>query len=292
MKVKVWAKLNLSLNVFPRESNGFHPVDSVAISVNLGDTVSVKPCNTTEVTLSGCKNIPVQQNVAYKAARAFVERFGTNGCKIKIKKRIPIGSGLGGSSADAAAVICCLCRLYGVEKNSNDVKQLCAQLGSDVYFMLFGGVARLTGKGEEVAHLDDYPDLFFAVTFFDKPLLTKDVYERFDELAQSGVLCNNDVLTELLQQRRTEQALQMFSNGLQNAANSLSNFAQDYLQYCADSNLRCNMTGSGSAFYIAFPTLQEAKLATKMLNARGFKTKCLSYVSWGVQTTNFLFHVV
>lgn len=292
MKVKVWAKLNLSLNVFPRETNGFHPVDSVAISVNLGDTVSVKPCNTTEVTLSGCKNIPVQQNVAYKAARAFVERFGTNGCKIKIKKRIPIGSGLGGSSADAAAVICCLCRLYGVEKNSNDVKQLCAQLGSDVYFMLFGGVARLTGKGEEVAHLDDYPDLFFAVTFFDKPLLTKDVYERFDELAQSGVLCNNDILTELLQQRRAEQALQMFSNGLQNAANSLSNFAQDYLKYCAESNLRCNMTGSGSAFYVAFPTLQEAKLATKMLNARGFKTKCLSYVSWGVQTTNFLFHVV
>ncbi len=290
MKVKVWAKLNLSLNVYPKEQ--FHPIDSVAVSVNLGDTVSVKRSKSTQITLRGCKGIPVQDNIAYKAACAFVQRFATNGCDIKIKKRIPQGAGMGGSSADAAAVICCLCYLYGVEKDSPEVKQLCSQLGSDINFMLYGGLARLTGKGDDIRHLDNYPDLYFAVTFFDKQLLTKDVYNRFDELAQNGVLCDNDKLVELLEQQNTTQALALFCNGLQNSALSLSNYAQDYLNFCSEQNFRCNMTGSGSAFYIAFASLDEAKFATKLLKSHGFKTKCLSYVSWGIQTTNFLFHVV
>lgn len=296
MKVKVFAKLNLSLNVFPNEGN-FHPIDSIALSVNLWDDVSVKAAKTKAVTLRGCKDIPLEKNSAYNAACAFVQRFDTNGCNILIKKHIPQGCGLGGSSADAAAVVACMCRLYDVDKNSLEVAQLCAELGSDVNFMLHGGMSRMRGKGDDLEFLANYPKLFFALTLFDSPLSTAQVYSQFDQLGKNGVLCDNDLLSSLLQQEQTKQALPMFSNGLQQAAESLlpqKTFSEvaRYKKVCASCGFSCHQTGSGSAYFVAFATKEEADFATKLLKAEKFDTLALSYVAWGVETSNFFFKVV
>lgn len=296
MKVRVYAKLNLSLNVYPKQGT-FHPIDSVAISVGLCDFVSVKPKKTHDITLRGCTKIPSEQNTAYRAACAFAERFGTNGCDIVIKKHIPIGAGLGGSSADAAAVVACLCYLYGVEKNSAEVFALCAELGSDVNFMLHGGLARMRGKGDDLSFCEDYSQLYFAVTFFAAPLSTAEVYGRFDELGSDGVCCNNDILIERLESFKTHGIGTMFSNGLQPAAESLlpKNVAAEverYKAFCAEHAFCCQMTGSGSAYFCAFENFEQAKFAAKLLKSEHFKTVAVPYNAWGIETTNMLFKVV
>lgn len=295
MKVKVYSKLNLSLNVFPREGE-FHPIDSVAVSVGICDIVSVKKSKSQTVTLRGCKGIPVEKNSAYRAAVAFAEKFGTTGCRIAISKHIPVGMGLGGSSADAAAVVACLCKLYDVDKNSDDVAALCSGLGSDVNFMLHGGCGRMRGKGDDVVFLQDYPRLFFAVTFFDPSLSAAEVYRRFDEIGGSEH-CDNDVLTEQLAAYNVGEAKAMFSNGLQAAAESLLpkpvvEQVEGYRRFCISHNFNCCMSGSGSAYFCTFETLDEAKFAAKLLNAAHFRTRAVAYNAWGVETTNIIFKIV
>lgn len=296
MKVKVFAKLNLSLNVFPRDGK-FHPVDSIAVSVSLWDTVKVKARKTKDVTLRGCKDIPVEQNTAYKAASVFVKRFGTNGCDVSVTKRIPQSCGLGGSSADAAAVIACLCRIYDIDKNSAEVAELCSELGSDVNFMLHGGMSRMRGKGDDLIFFENYPKLYFVLTAFGAPLSSSQVYGRFDQLGYNGALCDNDELAELLQREQLKQASALFSNGLQSAAESLlpEEVAAEVARYkkvCCERGFSCTMTGSGSAYFSVFSTKEEADFAAKLLKSENFASRSLSYVAWGVETTDFFFRVV
>lgn len=281
MVVKVFAKLNLTLNV-GENKDGFHQIDSVVTSVNLCDKVCVKRRMDDKVTVWGCEGISQEQNVAYKAARAFQNAFGTGGCDVQIRKGIPIAAGLGGSSADAAAVVHCLCKLCGVQKNSVEVHNLCAQLGSDVNFMLRGGLARMRGKGDDLI-FEKSVKVFFAVTFFEAQLSAKQVYDRFDILGEKSVFADNKTFLRLLQSGKSAEALRLCSNGLQLAANSLDSFAQDYLNFCAECGLSSTMTGSGSAYFLPFADKFDAKRAVKLLRQQGFATHLVQSVSFGVK---------
>mgnify|MGYP001623753385 FL=1 len=107
-KVRSWAKLNLSLNI-SGVSGGYHLLDSVVCSVDICDTVCAKARSDALVNVYmhglGSENIPPEKNNAVRAGEAFVAAFGTRGADIDIYKDIPLGAGLGGSSADAAGVL-------------------------------------------------------------------------------------------------------------------------------------------------------------------------------------------
>ena len=121
MKVKVNAKLNLSLNVYQKVGER-HQISSVAVSVNIFDVVQVTKREDSNVTVSGM-DMPLQNNVAYKTAVAFAKTFDTCGVDVIITKGIPMGAGMGGSSADSSAVIYCMCKLFDVDVNSQQIKQ-------------------------------------------------------------------------------------------------------------------------------------------------------------------------
>lgn len=284
MKVNVFAKLNLSLNVFAKQGQ-FHPIDSVVTSVDLCDEVTVHTNPSGEVFVNCDGNIPPTQNVAYKAACAFRDLFGTGGCSVKICKGIPVGAGMGGSSADAAAVVECLCKLYGVDGDSPQVHSLCASLGSDVNFVRKGGLARMTGKGDNLQFAQPVP-LYFAVTFFSAQLSAQQVYDKFDLPHSQVPHADNDKLLHLLASGKVSQALALCSNGLQPAACNSDGFAEKYLHFCRQNNLPCTMTGSGSAFFVPFASLQEAQNAVNWLNLNGFVTKLVQSVPNGVQVVN------
>ncbi|MCM1195408.1 MAG: 4-(cytidine 5'-diphospho)-2-C-methyl-D-erythritol kinase, partial [Firmicutes bacterium] len=146
MKVKSYAKLNLTLNV-SGVKNGFHDIDSLVTSVDIYDVVNVDTRNDGRINVEKLKGIRNERNAAYKAADAFIRRFGSFGVDVVIDKGIPFGAGMGGSSADAAAVIYCMCKLFDIEENSDEVQNICAEVGSDVSFMLRGGFGRMRGKG-------------------------------------------------------------------------------------------------------------------------------------------------
>ena len=130
-----------TLDVTGREK-GYHNIDSLFLSVNVFDEIIVTERKDEAVRLSFCgvsAEIAPENSNAYRAAEAFVKKFGTCGADISIKRNIPTGGGLGGSSADAAGVLAGLARLYNV---NGELDEIADDVGSDVSFMLRGGFAR------------------------------------------------------------------------------------------------------------------------------------------------------
>lgn len=286
VKVNVYAKLNLTLNVGAKQGE-FHSIDSMATSVDVCDVVEVVKRLDKRINVCGVQEVEKELNTAYKAAEAFVRVFGqvlsgeASGVDIFIQKGIPFGGGLGGSGADAAAVVYCMCKLFGVDIRSRKIHELCAMLGSDVNFMLFGGLGRMQGKGDDVTFYKQVKPLYFALTSFEQSMSSGKIYSAFDALP----ICkhvDNEFLLKLMQQGEHSQAISMFSNDLQPATMKVDNYAKDYLNFIKAHNLLCNMTGSGSAYYVACVTMDEANRVTELLNAHGFVTRVCKSVPSGI----------
>lgn len=292
MKVKVYAKLNLTLDVGEKVGE-FHSIDSVATSVNVCDVVEVKERRDKQVIVNGMPTptVELERNTAYRAACAFVEAFDTNGVDVYIEKGIPFCSGLGGSSADAAAVLFCLAKLQKIDLGCEKLQKICKTVGSDVTFMLQGGLGRLRGKGDWVEFFALKKPLYFALTTFTQELSSGEVYSAFDKLLtqhhygaksrQSG--CSNEQILTLLQSGFNDQALIYLCNDLQRAATAISNYAEHYLILAKESGLNPIMTGSGSAYYVPFDNSHEAEKTVNFLNSNGFKTILCQSVQKGIE---------
>lgn len=281
MKVKVFAKLNITLNV-GRKQGDYHSVNSVAVSVDVFDIVQVMPRADNEITVSGMQ-LPTNQNVAFKAAQSFSQTFGTSGVDVTITKGIAMGAGMGGSSADSAAVIYCMCKLFDIDLHSDAVHKLCASLGSDVYFMLFGGLGRLHGRGEQVEFGRLASPIYFALTTFDYSCSTGEVYRNFDQYSSNQVYADNGKVMYLLQQGKNKQALQCQNNFLQYAVAHTDSYADEYLLTVSQLGYRANMTGSGSAYYVAFDNKEQAQGLVQQLSAEGYSTTLCSTVASGIE---------
>ena len=286
MKVKVFAKVNLTLSVGARQGE-FHPIDSVVTSVDVCDTVEVAKRCDNEITVKGVAGVEQQRNTAYLAAVAFVNTFLGNlsncplGVDISVQKGIPFGAGMGGSSADAAAVVYCMCKLFDVDVCSDAVHQLCARLGSDVNYMLHGGLARMQGKGDDVAFYKAVRPLYFALTTFDLEMRSGEIYCAYDSLP-IGQVNESDKLLIALQQGALDNAVALLTNDLQRATASVSDYAKRYLDFIKLHNWHCNMTGSGSAYYVACATRKQAQGIADTLNDNGFATVVCRSVPNGI----------
>ncbi|MCH5151570.1 MAG: hypothetical protein J1F65_02795 [Clostridiales bacterium] len=265
----------------------FHPIDSVATSIDVCDIVEVLPRSDELISVHGVDGVEQENNAAYKAAVAFRNVFAkymnrtAKGVEIFVQKGIPFGGGLGGSSADAAAVVYCMCKMFGVDVHSQEVHELCLKLGSDVNFMLFGGLGRLQGKGDDVTFYALAKPMYFALTVFDCSTSSGEVYSAFDNQQKNAcfstpcsffTLQNNDLCLDLLQNGKIEQAMKLFSNDLQQATASINNYADGYLNFVRSNGMCCSMTGSGSAYYVSCVTKKEAERVGDLLNANGFTT--------------------
>lgn len=282
MKVKVYAKLNLTLNI-SGVKNGYHDIDSIAVSTDIYDIVEVEKRNDRAVNVWGQAEIQTEHNTAYKAACAFITVFGTNGADIRISKNIPMSAGMGGSSADAAAVIYCMCKLNNIDVNSYRVYEICSSIGSDVNFMLRGGLGRMSGKGDDVIFYGMTDTLYFALTTFNVGVSSAQAYVRFDNLTTKPVCTDNGKIIKLFESGQVKQAVKLFNNNLQAAVETISDYAFNYLQYCRAQQLLCNMTGSGSAYYIAFDNEQEANNVAEKLSQNGFDTRVCRSVLRGIE---------
>lgn len=282
MIVKAYAKLNLTLNVLDAQ-NGFHNIDSVATSVDIFDVVEVTKRPDRRVAVCGLQSVATEQNTAYRAACGFMRQFDAFGVDIVIDKQIPFGAGMGGSSADAAAVIYCMCKLFNVDLNDGAIKRLCAEIGSDVSFMLRGGLGRLRGKGDDMEFGKMNSPMYFALTTFDTSMSTAEVYSQFDKLAVEQPNVDNGALMNVLQNGKANGVSECFNNHLQAATATLSKYACAYLQFCAKHGLSSNMTGSGSAYYVAYGDEQSASNTAELLNANGFKTVVCNSIFNGIE---------
>ncbi|MBQ8374199.1 MAG: 4-(cytidine 5'-diphospho)-2-C-methyl-D-erythritol kinase [Clostridia bacterium] len=184
-KVRVHAKINLTLEIVGRE-NGFHQLDSLVASIELCDTVALRrrkgALSNIVMHGQGSESIPPERNNALKAAEEYSSRFHTDGAEITVWKDIPIGGGLGGSSADIAGVLLGMQKLYGAATDE-ELFALADELGSDVRYMMRGGYARMQGKGETVTPIDGIKQPFWLLLLCPKTSVSAgECYRKYDEM--------------------------------------------------------------------------------------------------------------
>ena len=144
------AKLNLGLQVVAKRDDGFHDIDTVFQTISLADGIAIKERRDATVTLraTGLAVPEDETNLAFRAASLVIERTGCPGVAIELEKRTPVAAGLGGGSADAAAVLVGMETLYGLGLDPGRLRAMALELGSDVPFLIEGGTARGRGRGE------------------------------------------------------------------------------------------------------------------------------------------------
>ena len=161
MRLAAHAKINLTLEVLGTRPDGYHDLRSVVTTIPLHDDVELWDAPTGEVTVEmtgdgmEVPRVPCEANLAVRAARALQEACGVVcGVRIRIVKRIPAGAGLGGGSADAAAVLNGLNELWGLKLPKEQLCAIGAEVGSDVPALVLGGVVLMEGRGERVRPLE------------------------------------------------------------------------------------------------------------------------------------------
>lgn len=242
VKVKVYAKINLSLNVGFKDGL-YHDLDTVMTSVDLYDVVSVvkRTDKNINVSLNGKK---VASSNAMKAALLLQNRYNTEGADIFVQSGIPSGGGLGGSSADAAAVIRATDVLYGLSLKESDMIDIGIKIGSDVPYMLFGGYARLRGKGEFFTRFEG-PEGKVLVSGMGS-VNTAECFKRFDLQNKQGFVSDNDAFLRELKRGSFNDCGKYFLNALSAAAETLNPHIGKIKEIMRGSGLDACMTGSGA----------------------------------------------
>ncbi len=186
------AKVNLLLSVGRLREDGYHDLVSVMQTVSFGDTVRLSACDSGGVTLQ-CAGVEVPcgaENLAVRAAETFFARTGTAlpGLHLTLEKKIPTQAGLGGGSADAAAVLRGLRRICAPDLPYSALEEMGMALGSDVPFCVRGGTAKVLGKGERVLPLPPLPAAWFVLVKPREAYSTAAMYQRIDRerLWESG----------------------------------------------------------------------------------------------------------
>jgi len=187
--VRAAAKINLHLGVGRPRADGYHPLATVYQTLSLHDDVTVATHHRWSVELV-CENdidrsaFPLgEDNIVVRAGRLLAAHHGVRqAAQLTVRKSIPIAGGLAGGSADAAAALVALDRLWDLQTSDGDLLSLAAQLGSDVPFALVGGTALGGGRGEVVTSMLDEATRWWVVVPAGVGLSTPQVYAHFDEL--------------------------------------------------------------------------------------------------------------
>lgn len=179
------AKINLTLEVLAKRPDGFHEIRSVVQTINLCDSLHSQLSENIELMSSTPAWIP-EESLVSKAVSLLQEATGCGkGATIDVRKRIPLVSGLGGDSSDAAAILCGLNKLWGLGLSQEELVKLSWKLGSDVAFFFYGGTALLEGRGERVTPLPPLPHMWVVLMMPPVPKLQRKTERLYTSLRAS-----------------------------------------------------------------------------------------------------------
>ena len=274
VKIKSYAKVNLTLEIVGVEG-GYHLLDSLVASVDLFDVLVLKKKKgaLSSVTMKGMgsESIPPEKNNALKAAEAFSKRFGTDGVSISVYKNIPIGAGLGGSSADVVGVLNGMAQLYGIEDRAG-LKSLADELGSDTGYMLNGGFARMQGRGEKVTPLEKFQKLYFLLICPNVSVSAKECYQKYDELPRTLEYrgSRTEACIDSLRKRDLDEAGRCLMNDLYVPAIHVQDEVREAYEAAKGfSPLGSVMTGSGSGVLAMFEHKELCQWAQSRYKGKG-----------------------
>ncbi|GHU72311.1 4-diphosphocytidyl-2-C-methyl-D-erythritol kinase [Clostridia bacterium] len=267
MRVKARGKINWTLDIVGIREDGYHLLDSLMQSVELYDMLAFERADELTLQVKGPMRVTADEgNLVLRAMRLLTTRLNiTEGCQITLTKRIPIGAGMGGGSADAAATLAGLNRFWRLSLKESELMSLALELGADVPFCLTGGLQRAKGIGEQLERLPVNRPAYLVIVQPCWGLPTPEMYQNYDAdtkglppphrpdndravyAARAGMLprmCSamGNVLQSVAIQKRPEIA---------QAIQALEHFGA----------IRAQMTGSGSAVFGVFASAWSAQYA-------------------------------
>ena len=262
------AKLNLTLEVGEKRSDGYHEVQSVMSCAALYDEVTLESGTSGGISMTcDCPGLPLDDtNLCLRAAKLFFKKTGIpcDGLHIDLTTRIPMQSGLGGGSADAAAVLRGLRKLYRPEMMIKDLERMAAELGSDVPFCVRSVTAMVRGRGEQLLKLPKLPLCWFVICKPEFSFSTAEMYAKLDE---KELVSSIDTLglIKALEYQDMQEISDRLGNCFEGVLEESSEiFAIKNRLLVLGARNAC-MSGSGSAVYGLFTQEDEAKAAAAEL---------------------------
>jgi 4-diphosphocytidyl-2-C-methyl-D-erythritol kinase len=289
LRISAHAKVNLFLRVLAREGDGFHSLETLFCLLSLADELEAERVEGTGVTLevSGAETGPAEDNLAVRAATMVLDGTGRPfGVRLKLSKRIPVRSGLGGGSSDGAAALLAVNALAGNPVPRHELLQYAARLGSDVPFFLSGAPLALGwGHGERLLRLPPLPPAPALLLLPARGVSTAEAYRWVDEGRR-------------LSERRGAVALDLDAlSGWGTVGRLAGNdfesvvfgrhpeIKESFEQLAATRPLLCRMSGSGSALFAIYRSDKDRDDARQQLGRKYGETvpvQTLATVSEGV----------
>lgn len=262
------AKINLYFGVTGMRSDGYHEVETILQTVNVFDRITVEalPSGGISVSCRELSGVPENENTAYRAAAAFLSAAGMDntGIKITIEKKIPDGSGLGGGSSDAAAVILALNRMTGEKFTLAELFGIGASVGADVPFCIKKGTVRATGFGENIISCTPMPDCHIVIAVPDgERVSTAEAYSR---LAPGGYPSGFDSALAALSSCELKTIAATMKNDFEKILPENSGSMKLKKLLYDSGATAAQLSGSGSAVFGLFGSLPAAKLAKEALD--------------------------
>ena len=262
------AKLNLTLEVGEKRSDGYHEVQSVMSCAALYDEVTLESGTSGGISMTcDCPGLPLDDtNLCLRAAKLFFKKTGIpcDGLHIDLIKRIPMQSGLGGGSADAAAVLRGLRKLYRPEMMIKDLERMAAELGSDVPFCVRSVTAMVRGRGEQLLKLPKLPLCWFVICKPEFSFSTAEMYAKLDEKKPVSSI-DTLGLIKALEYQDMQEISDRLGNCFEGVLEERSEIFAIKNRLLALGARNACMSGSGSAVYGLFTQEDEAKAAAAEL---------------------------
>ena len=260
------AKINWSLSICGERPDGYHSLDMLMQSIELCDVLSFESARFLTLTVDGQMLPTGNRNLVIRAASALNEALGQhNGARITLKKSIPTRAGLGGGSADCAATLIALNRLWNLRLPLRTLQQIGLKLGADVPFCLQQGLARAEGVGEILTPIDDAPRIPLVMVTPGGGLSTPAVFKAWSDGGDPMTQIDNLALAEALKAGDFTRAQALSHNDLEAPAVRLmpriGELMERFRSLGADF---VRMTGSGSTVFAAFADEEAARRAAQL----------------------------
>lgn len=279
LTINAYAKINLTLEVLGRREDGYHNITSVMQTIDLCDEISLVESD--RVTLrSNLSSLETPSNLVLKAADILKEHTGySGGAEIYLNKYIPMSSGLGGGSSDAAATLKALVQLWQLSLPKEELSCLAGALGSDVTYFIIGNTAIVNGRGEQVQQLPPLQTehLVVVAPTLDIPNKTANMY------ANLGIEEHTDGETSVNLRRCIEERGRPSSKLLFNAFEAvafrmfppLDTYREQMLNAGAHS---VHLAGSGPAMYSLVSSKRKAMVMASKLRRAGYRAYATSTI--------------
>lgn len=272
MIYKAPAKINLSLDVLKKRSDGYHELKMIMQTISLYDEIDIEKADEISID-SNKKDIPLNnKNLAWKAAELFFKYTGIDGgCKIYITKNIPDGAGLGGGSSDAATVLIALNEIYSTNLSKTELINIAVKIGADVPFFILKGTCLAEGIGEILTKIENKTNPYVLIYKPEFSISTKWAYENL-KLESKPYYDVNKIAENL---KNKDYKFNDIFNYLEDV--SISKFTEISIIKNKMKTLGATgslMSGSGSSVFGIFDDEIKAKEAFKHFNKnRTFLTK-------------------